>query len=375
MNELEERLTHHLHDTAKAAEPEPDLHAVLHETGTQHPDHHRPRGRFWLSAAAAVFVVGGAVGLVMLADSRSPTTADQPATTSPPTAPTISSVVETVTGPEQLEAPAHSSGDPTSFPVLDDVPEGLSVTTYVQRIGEGASTPMTEALVGRRVDGVLTDAVHVTVQSEPVDPSPMQGRTPTETVVMGQPALVFDYSNSGRPPHFLVVWGSGPYFVAEGEAPMALLELATPGAIDASVPANAGDPPQLSFATLPDGFEVVAPPRPFGDRATLNAVLSIGADNYDVSVSTRNPLALMALGRPLRSIEVNGQPAWTFLSWAGTQDITWQVDDATYVYLKINDGTDAAGALALANQLTFVDFETWTARYSPDISVTGTTEP
>ena len=35
----------------------------------------------------------------------------------------------------------------------DDVPEGLSVTTYVQRIGEGASTPMTEALVGRRVDG------------------------------------------------------------------------------------------------------------------------------------------------------------------------------------------------------------------------------
>lgn len=83
----------------------------------------------------------------------------------------------------------------------------------------------------------------------------------------------------------------------------------------------------------------------------------------------------MAVGSPLRSIEVNGHPAWTFLSSAPTQDITWQVDDSTYVYLKVNDGTDAAGALALANQLTFVDFETWTARYSPDVSVTGTTEP
>ena len=43
-------------------------------------------------------------------------------------------------------------------------------------------------------------------------------------VVFGQPATVHDYSSSGSSPLFLVTWGAGPFFVASGEAPLALLD-------------------------------------------------------------------------------------------------------------------------------------------------------
>ena len=100
----------------------------------------------------------------------------------------------------------------------------------------------------------------------------------------------------------------------------------------------------------------------------MTATLSIGADNYDISVSTRNPVVYMSVAGPLRRIEVAGQPGWTFLSSFNTQDIAWQVDESTFAYLKINDGTDAAGALALANNITFVDWDSWIARYAPEFA-------
>lgn len=128
---------------------------------------------------------------------------------------------------------------------------------------------------------------------------------------------------------------------------------------------------------MPGDFEVIVEPQRITGDATVFASLSIGADNYDISVHTSDRVPGMAsAGRPLRSIEVNGQPGWTYLSATPTQDITWQVDESTYAYVKVNDGGTANEALAPANQITFVDFDTWTARYSPDIAdVPATTEP
>jgi hypothetical protein len=332
-------------------------------------------GRRWLTVAAAAVVIAGIAG-VWAAGSRNggeaPAPAQQPTTSSAP----ASELTIVPSEPTTTVPTGRLSAEPTAFPVLDELPAGLSATTHVQRMGDGWTSPRTKALIGRRVDGVLTAAVQLEVWPEPTDISPMQGRTPTEAVIMGQPASVHDISNSGGPPLFLVTWGSGPYFVASGEAPLTLLDQANPDAINATNSAGADAPPQLNIGALPGDFEVVVPPHQITGDATVFATLSIGADNYDISVHTDNPLVGMAsAGHPLRSVEVNGQPGWTYLSSAPTQDITWQVDESTYAYLKINDGSTAADALALANKITFVDFDTWTTRYSPNITDTPVTAP
>jgi hypothetical protein len=43
--------------------------------------------------------------------------------------------------------------------------------------------------------------------------------------------------------------------------------------------------------------------------------------------------------------------------------VTWQVDDSTFVYLKVNDGTDLNRALDLAADIEFVDWATFAGTY------------
>lgn len=323
-------------------------------------------GRRWLTVAAAAVLVTGIAGIWAVgirSGAESPAPAQQPATTSPPAPePSTAEREPTTTAPTQ-----QLKGAPTAFPVLDELPEGLSAHAHVQRMGDGWTSPRTNALIGRRVDGVLTDTVELVAWPTPYDISPMQGRTPNETLVFGQPAYVYDYSSSGSVPLFLVAWGTGPFFVASGEAPLALLDQLDPDAIVATAVAD-DEPPQVSIGELPGDFEVIVEPQRITGEATLFVTLSIGADNYDISVHTSDQLpGMTSSGRPLRSIEVNGQPGWTYLSSTPTQDIAWQVNESTYAYLKVNDGSTSGQALTLANRIEFVDFDAWTARYSPEI--------
>lgn len=320
----------------------------------------QPSRRRWASIAAASIMLAGAGGLAAVAWREA----------EPPTANRGSSPSSASSSPAPLVA---TPAEPTLFPVLDDSPAGLSITASAQRVG--AEPLWTEALLGRLVDGVLTDTVTITVQSRPFDISPMPGKPPTEAEVLGETAAVFDFGTTTGQPVVHVTWGTGPYFLATGAAPLAFLGRVTDDAFHVTDAADTDTPPELSFGALPDGFDVIAAPQTIG-RERLSATLSIGADNYDISVGTRNWLVAMAQVGPLRRVEVAGQPGWTFLSSFPTQDITWQADDATWVYLKINDGTDSAGALELADQITFVDWDTWVARYDPDVHDTaGSTEP
>lgn len=339
-------------------------------------------GRRALVVAASVTVFLGLAGLWAASSNRnadqSPAPAQQPVTAPPrtdagrATTPTGTAGTASTVQPAQTRTP---SAEPTSFPVLEPLPPGLSATAHVRRIADQVTTPRTEALIGRRIDGVLTDAIQIMVQTQPFDITTATDRPPTDTVVMGQPATVYNRTINGGAPQVHVTWGSGPYFVASGADPLAFFERTDHDAIRADVASNPDQPPLLTFGSLPDGFELIASPRAVG-QATLIASLSIGADNYDISVSTRNPLVEMPTIGPLRSIEVAGRPAWTFVSSFPSQHIAWQVDDSTSAYLKINGDTDAADALAFANSITFVSFDTWTSRYSPDeVNVLPTTEP
>ncbi len=349
------------------------LELTTRTNNDRHPD--RGRGRRWLTAAAASVLVAGIAGIWATGNrngNEAPVPSQEPTTASSPT-----SLATTAPSAPTNTVPAGQLGaEPTAFPVLDELPAGLSATTHVDRMGDGWTTPRTEALIARRVDGVLIDTIQLDVWAEPFDLNPMQGRTPTEDVVMGQPATVLDRSDSASSPMFAVAWGSGPYFIASGESPLAFLHQIEPDAIEAATMGD-DEPPQVSIGALPGDFEVIVAPQGITGKATVFATLSIGADNYDISVHTSDPVVGMAsTGRPLLSVEVNGQPGWTNLSSAATQDITWQVDESTYAYLKVNDGSTAAEALALASQITFVDFDTWTAQYSPDVAdVPATTAP
>ncbi|HWL45067.1 MAG TPA: hypothetical protein VNQ73_19140 [Ilumatobacter sp.] len=317
-----------------------------------------PARRPWLAVAAAAIAVAGVGGIALLANRPTTTVPASAPPAAPTTPPTLSPTTPTVPPPDPVAPPA----EPTLYPVLDDVPAGLEVTTHTSRTPDEPG--WTEALLGRLVDGVLVDTVMISVQSRPFTISPMYGHPPTEATVFGEPATVYDYSENTGPAVVHVTWGSGPYFLATGADPLTFLGTATADAFLVTEGATADAPPELSFGLLPAGFDAVAAPQPIG-HARLGATLSVGADNYDISVGTRNWLPNMALAGSLRPVDVAGRPGWTFLSSSATQDITWQVDDTTYAYLKVNDGTDADGALALANALRFVDWDTWTAHYAP----------
>lgn len=367
MSTLETRLTQHLAETAALAEPSRDLAGVF--AGERRRAEQRSGGRRWMPAAAVGLVLCGIIALFALAD-RSPSISDEP--TVPPT-PTPTSAATPTLGPDSTPV-ATVTDAPSGFPVLEQMPAGLSATASVQRFGDGWTSSRTEALIGRDVDGALIDAVQIIAQNDPFDISSMQDRTPTQTSVMGEPATVHDRSTTNGN-LFIVEWGSDPYFVAIGEAPLVLLERVEPNAVAARSGGGSSNPPEVEIGALPLDFEVIAAPQMVTGGPTLAATLSIGADNIDVSVGTQNWLIDMAVFQPLRRVEVNGEHAWTFLSAGPTQDITWQVDDSTYVYVKINDGTNAAGALELANALRFVDFETWSARYEPDVIGVPATTP
>lgn len=319
----------------------------------------------WLTIAAATIMVAG-VGAVALATTRSPV--DTPAQ-APSVTPSSSA---SPTTPSTPDAEASEFPEPTLFPVLEAVPDGLSATAIAQ--STPGETLWTEALIGRAVDGVLTDTVAITVQDQPFDINPMDGAPATDADVFGGPAMVYEYGSNNGTSVTHVTWGSGPYFLASGAQPLAFLDNATADTFGVTQQSDPTQPPLLTFGQLPDSYAIVAAPRLVG-HPSLSASLSIGADNYDISVGTRNPLVTMSLVGPLRSTDVTGQPGWTFMSSLPTQDITWQVNESTFAYLKINDGTSATDAAALADTITFVDWNTWVERYDPAITGGPTAPP
>ncbi len=326
------------------------------------------RRRVALAAAVLGLVGVGGLWAASARDTVSQAPAQQPSTPQTPTSATSATTAGTAGDPP-------ATLEPTAFPVVDEALRGLPVSAFVQRTGAGWTSARTEMLIARRIDGVLADAVRIEVWPEPFEVSPMQGRTPVDAVVLGQDARVFDRSQSGGPPRFLVTWGTGPFFVASGEAPLTFLDRARPDAIGVSS-ASGAQPPQIIIGSPPEGFDVIVEPQVVSGGSTTFATLSIGIDNFDINVQAGDPLLDMASsGYPLRAVDVNGRPGWTFLSSAPTQDITWQVDDSTYAYLKVNDGSSADEALAFARQITFVDFETWSNRYSPESVEVPTSSP
>ena len=120
-----------------------------------------------------------------------------------------------------------ASSEPTSFPVLDDLPAGLSATGHVQQIADGVTTPGTEALIGRRVTGCSPTPCTSSCKQHRSDTSPAGGHPATDTVVMGEPARVLDRTSIPGD-HVYVIWGSGPYFLASGADPLAFLNQTAP---------------------------------------------------------------------------------------------------------------------------------------------------
>jgi hypothetical protein len=312
-------------------------------------DAHRPRR---VAAAAAVLLLIAGAGALAIARPDNPDTA-----------PTAATPPGTAATPNEPGAEGAQPVEPTLFPAIDAPPIGLEVTARIESIP--ASSLWTEALIGQSDGSVITDSIAIRVQAEPFEVSPMAGKPPTTTEIFGQPAAVYDYGVEVAIPVVHVTWGTGPYFLATGSDPVAFLDAANPNTFTTVSDNDAA--PVLTIAELPDGYTVIAGPTVVG-RATTSATLSIGADNYDISVSTRNQIVAMAQTGPLRRVDVNGTDGWMFdgtgtSGVALTQDVAWKVDDTTYAYLKVNDGTNADDALALARRITFLDRDSWTTRY------------
>lgn len=280
-------------------------------------------------------------------DDTAPTPSQVPATAPP-----------TTTDPSAPTPPGP--GDPTAFPILDDVPAGLTATASARRTNP--EDPWTETLIGRVVEGVVIDAVAISVSATPDAINPLPGHPPSTADVFGQPASVFDYGTApGGDPIVHVVWGTSPYFTASGTDPLAFLSAADPSTLQVPAPIDVDQAPPLTVGALPAGYEVLTPVQPRDDETFVT--LSIGEDNFDLSVAPRDFLVNMAQAGPVRRIDVNGRPAWTFDSDTMNHDVAWQVDDHTYAHLKVNDGTDLDTVLALAARFDFVDWATFSGRY------------
>lgn len=332
--------------TPVAEDDEPFVALTTLSSGTA--DDHRPRRV--LAAAAACLVVGGVASVAWAFTSQ-----DQPGDPQPAPAAQAPDPATPDTPPSRL--------DPTLYPMIDEPPLGLPVTARSDAYPGGSLR--TEALIGQRAGAVVSDTVTISVHADPIEISPMAGRPPVATEVFGQPAMSYDYGQIDRPPLTHVTWGTGPYFVASGADPLVFFEVASADSLDATVDTDGR--PQLAIGSLPEGYEVIVEPAIVG-LPMRGATLSIGLDNYDISVSANNYVTWMAEVAPLRQVDVAGRVGWmSDTDDPGiTQDVAWQVDESTYAYLKVNDGTDAAGALELAQQITFVDYDTWVARYLPE---------
>jgi hypothetical protein len=245
----------------------------------------RPTHRSWLPAAAAVVTLAGVGGVALLA-----------VRSDPPVAESNTSTVAPVSAP--------GSTEPSLFPVLDRIPDGFVASAYVQRVA--AEPKWSEALVARVVDGTLIDAVAVIVQAVPYELSSAPGATPAEAEVFGQPALVYSAPGPGPGAELVhVTWGDGPFFLASGADPFPFLGAAGLDALTADVSDDSSESPTLSIGPLPPEFVAISQPQSRGYE-TISATLSVGEDNFDISVSTWNPIVGMAMAGPLRSVEIAG---------------------------------------------------------------------
>lgn len=325
--------------------------------------HEGARRRQALAVAAVALLLAGVVGLW----SVSGRDADEPApAVQPPPSP---SLVTSSAPPSSTQSPERF-GAPASYPVFDNLPEGVTATASVFDLEAGVSTPRSEVLVARREGDLLAGAVRIMTQDVAFDPTPAVGHPATEANVFGRPATVIDRRSLDGDTLY-VVWGTGPYFLAAGAEALSLLDAMPAGAI-AALPGAGGGAPVLDVGALPDGFEVIAGPQAV-ELPARQATLQVGTDGSSVMVRTHNWVIQMATTGQLRSVEVGGRPAWTFASPTSTQEVTWQVDDSTFVSLTVRDGSDTAAVLDLANQIRFVDFETWTAIYPSQVEIVGPT--
>lgn len=268
--------------------------------------------------------------------------------------------------PESLASMPPSSGGLTAPPPADSAnPDAPSVYPVVETTDPvaasfltvpGGGQPFTEIAVGRVESGTVRDAVVFNVgPPAAVSPSDTFG---TPVTVFGQAGTLIEGPNAGEGQ--LVVWGDDPRFVAIGRDPMAFLDAAERGVLDVTFPASSA--PTVTVGALPDGYEVLVEPQAVAAPSGVIGMLQVG-DN-ELFVSTRNSLAAMVVVGNVSEVDVNGTVGWTFPDETNTHDIAWQVDDNTFAYLKVNDGSSVEEALAFARSVEFVPAGEWMTRFN-----------
>lgn len=292
-----------------------------------------------------------------------------PSTSSPiPPPPTIVVRPAGAATPPTLAASelAASPNAPDLYPVADGV-DPATVTLSADATGPSFS----EFAVGKVVDGEVSDAV--TIYVGPADAIGSSDPNGAPVTVYGHAGTIVTETIAAGEGNSIVTWGDDPTFVAVGTDPMAFLDTSEDSPFSL-VDGDDGNP-TVEVGTLPDGYELLVPPQTAGGDVVTG---SIQLGDNSVWVSTRNMAASMVTSGPMRRIDVGGSPGWAFIENPDTRnDITWQVDDHTYAYLTVEDGSSPQEALALAESVTFIPLDDWLTLYTPDLPTapTQTTAP
>lgn len=296
---------------------------------------------------------GGEPGTPPVASSPTPSTSS----TAPPSTIVVRPAGATTPPTVAATEIASSPNAPGLYPVA----EGVDPATA--QFSPGATgAPFTTIAVGKVVDGEVSDAV--TIYVGPADAVASRDSNGVPVTIYGQAGTVVTETIAAGEGNTIVTWGNDPTFVAVGPDPMTFLDASanSPFTLDG----EPGAAPIVAVGSLPDGYELLVPPQVSGGEDVVIAWIQLG-DNT-VSVSAGNPAASMFTVGPTRRVDIGGSPGWAFVENPATSnDITWQVDDHTYAYLKIDDGSTPEEALALAESVTFVTLEEWLELYSPDL--------
>ena len=117
--------------------------------GVNVKQHDAGPGHRWMGVAAAATVIAGIAGVWAAGTNRnggeSPAPATQPIASS--TASDETTTPSGLTDTVPAEQSSTASSEPTSFPVLENLPAGLSATAHVQQIAGGVTTPGTDSAV------------------------------------------------------------------------------------------------------------------------------------------------------------------------------------------------------------------------------------
>ena len=288
-----------------------------------------------------------AAEVTVLADAHEVTTAIG----APPTAATVSSS----TVPE---------ADRGGFPVVGEraSPADDATIGEIDESGGPAArqTPVVQALIGRVVDGNVTDRMLVTAYPDPTAVS--EGGSPWRDVeVGGVAARVVDMQFDNQ----WVSLGGTPSLTVQGPKALSFLESAGPSAIRAvAAPATAPDQPDFTIqvGSLPSGYSVVVPPEVQPRRyrvAELALAETPGGFSAHVSVGPRHTVNYSP-AEDFVPVDVNGHAAWQVRT-----DVIWEQAPGRFV--RVFAQASATEVLALARAIRFVDEQTWTAFYDHPI--------